>query len=242
MNYRDKFYSKYVSTHTSHLYGEVSLEDIKKQFPVWRKLFGRFLPKDKNAKIIDLGCGNGSFVYWLQQNGYLNAEGVDVSPEQIKAAQDLGIKNIYQDDCKNYLTGKKEIYDCIFMLHVLEHFNKEEVLDILEIIHQSLKINGILVITTPNAEAPVMGNQIRYGDFTHDTLFARNSIRQVLSVSNFKDIEVYPVPPMIHGFKSLTRFILWKCYVELKFKLYLLVETGSAKGIFTNSLIAVAKK
>ena len=241
MNYRDKFYSKYVSTHTSHLYGEVSLEDIKKQFPVWRKLFGRFLPKDKNAKIIDLGCGNGSFVYWLQQNGYLNAEGVDVSPEQIKAAQDLGIKNIYQANFQNYLIGKKEIYDFVFMHHVLEHFNKEEVLDILEIIHQSLKINGILVITTPNAESFFAG-QFRYGDFTHDTIFAKNSIRQVLLVSNFKNIKVYSTPPVVHGFKSLTRFILWKCYVELKFKLYLLVETGSAKGIFTNSLIAVAKK
>ena len=241
MNYRDKFYSKYISAHTSHLYGEVSLEDIKKQFPVWRKLFGRFLPKDKNAKIIDLGCGNGSFVYWLQQNGYLNAEGVDVSPEQIKAAQDLGIKNIYQDDCKNYLTGKKEIYDCIFMLHVLEHFNKEEVLDILEIIHQSLKINGILVITTPNAESFFAG-QFRYGDFTHDTIFAKNSIRQVLLVSNFKNIKVYSTPPVVHGFKSLIRFILWKYCIELVLKFYLLVETGAVRGIFTHSLIAVAKK
>jgi len=242
MNYRDKFYSKYVSTQVSQIFGEIDLDFIKKQFFVWRKFFGRFLPKDKNAKIIDLGCGNGSFVYWLQQNGYLNAEGVDVSPEQIKAAQDLGIKNIYQDDCKNYLTGKKEIYDCIFMLHVLEHFNKEEVLDILEIIYQSLKINGILVIATPNAEAPLMGNQIRYGDFTHDTIFAKNSIRQVLLVSNFKNIKVYSTPPVVHGFKSLIRFILWKYCIELVLKFYLLVETGAVKGIFTHSLIVVAKK
>jgi len=64
---RDKFYAKYVSTHTLPLYGEVGLIEIKKQFPAWQKYFGRFLPQDKNAKIIDLGCGNGGFVYWLQQ-------------------------------------------------------------------------------------------------------------------------------------------------------------------------------
>ena len=241
MNYRDKFYSKYVSAQVSQIFGEIDLDFIKKQFLVWRKFFGRFLPKDKNAKIIDLGCGNGSFVYWLQQSGYLNAEGVDVSPEQIKTAQDLGIKNIYQANFQNYLIGKKEIYDFVFMHHVLEHFNKEEVLDILEIIHQSLKINGILVITTPNAESFFAG-QFRYGDFTHDTIFAKNSIRQVLLVSNFKNIKVYSTPPVVHGFKSLIRFILWKYCIELVLKFYLLVETGAVKGIFTHSLIVVAKK
>jgi len=42
------------------------------------------LPEDKKAKIIDLGCGNGGFVYWLQQIGYQNAEGIDISAEQIE--------------------------------------------------------------------------------------------------------------------------------------------------------------
>lgn len=107
MNYRDKFYSKYVSTQTSQLYGEVSLEDIKKQFPTWKKYFGRFLPKDKNAKIIDVGCGNGSFVWWLRQIGYQNVEGIDISKEQVESASKLNIKNIFQADLREFLNNKK---------------------------------------------------------------------------------------------------------------------------------------
>jgi len=133
MTYRDKFYSKYVSSHTSRLYGEVFLGNIKKQFPVWQKYFGRFLPEDKKAKIIDLGCGNGGFVYWLQQIGYQNAEGIDISAEQIEAGQKLGIKNIRQADIKEFLiTQLPNNYDVIFMRDILEHFNKEEILDVLE--------------------------------------------------------------------------------------------------------------
>lgn len=237
MNYRDKFYSKYVSAHTSHLYGEVSLEDIKKQFPVWQKYFGRFLPGNKTAKIVDVGCGNGGFVWWLQQVGYQNAEGIDISAEQIEAGQKLGIKNIHQADIKNSLITK---YDAIFMRDVIEHFSKEEILDILETVFKSLKDNGIVIIQTPNAESPFSG-RFRYYDFTHEISFTESSIRQILLVFGFKNIEIYSQRPVIHGLKSFIRYILWKC-VENCLRFYLLIETGSGKGIFTQNLIVVAKK
>jgi 2-polyprenyl-3-methyl-5-hydroxy-6-metoxy-1,4-benzoquinol methylase len=237
MNYRDKFYSKYVSAQTSQLYGEVSLDLIQKQFPVWQKYFGRFLPEDKNSKILDFGCGNGGLVFWLQQIGYQNTEGIDISAEQIEAGQKLGIKNIRQADIKNSLITE---YDAIFMRDFIEHFNKEEILDVLETVFKSLKDNGIAVIQTPNAESPFSG-RFRYWDFTHEISFTESSIRQVLLVSGFKKVEVYPTPLVIHGLKSFVRHILWKC-IELKIKFYLLVETGSAKGIFTQNLIAAVKK
>ena len=91
------------------------------------------MPEDKKAEIIDLGCGNGGFVYWLQQIGYQNAEGIDISAEQIEAGQKLGIKNIRQADIKEFLiTQLPNNYDVIFMRDILEHFNKEEILDVLE--------------------------------------------------------------------------------------------------------------
>jgi len=39
MNYKDKFYSKYVSTHSAHLYGEARLEDIKKTISGLAEIF-----------------------------------------------------------------------------------------------------------------------------------------------------------------------------------------------------------
>lgn len=239
-NYRDKFYSQYVSTHTSHLYGEVSLGDIKRQFPIWQDYFGSFLPKDKNAKIIDLGCGSGSLVYWLQSIGYQNAQGVDISIEQVELAHKLGIKNIKRDDVRQYIKHCKEEFDLIFMRDLLEHFNKEEILNTLENIFSSLRKNGKVIIQVPNAEN-ILSGRIRYGDFTHELAFTENSMRQILLVSGFKHTEIFPQRPVIHGLKSFIRYFLWKL-IELGLRFYLLIETGSSKGIFTQNLIAVAEK
>jgi 2-polyprenyl-3-methyl-5-hydroxy-6-metoxy-1,4-benzoquinol methylase len=66
MDYREKIYSKYRSSHIKNLIGDVDLSFFKKQFPVWNKYYGEFLPKDKNVKILDIACGDGGIVYWLQ--------------------------------------------------------------------------------------------------------------------------------------------------------------------------------
>ncbi len=245
MDYRNKFYSKYISSHTACLYSKPTLKEIKKQFPIWQKYFGKFLPENKDAKIIELGCGSGGFIYWFKQIGYQVAEGVDISIEQVEIAKKLGIKNIYQADIKNFLNNSitnNSItkYDVVIMRDILEHFTKDEILDILELVYKSLKNNGIIIIQVPNAENPFSG-RLRYGDFTHEIGFTANSVRQALLIFSFENIAVYGTPPVIHGIKSFIRFILWKI-IEFCLRFYVIIETGSGKMIFTQNIIVIAKK
>jgi len=239
MSYREKIYSKYVSTNTLPLYGEASLDKIKKQFSAWQKYFGKFMPQDKNVKIIDVGCGNGGFVYWFEQLGYSNVEGVDISREQINQGKALGIKNINERDFRDIL-GAQNKYDMIFMRDVIEHFNKEEIMDILEKTLESLNSGGSLIIQAPNAEGP-FGSRLRYSDFTHEVSFTKNSAKQLFMATGFSSVDVYPVPVVVHGIKSFIRMVLW-FLIKAIIKFYLLAETGSADGIFTQNIIVVAKK
>ena len=85
MNYKDRFYTEYVSTHTLPRKGEVTLATLKDRAVVWGKTFGRFLPENKDARIIDLGCGYGSIVWWLQQAGFGDVEGIDGRASQLPA-------------------------------------------------------------------------------------------------------------------------------------------------------------
>ena len=114
MNYRDKFYSRYITSHTKSLYGETSLEEIKKQFLIWDSYFDKLLPKNKNIKILDLGCGDGGFIYWLHKKGFEFAIGIDISEEQVGQARKLGIKKVFQSDAKEFLKNRNEEYDLIF--------------------------------------------------------------------------------------------------------------------------------
>jgi 2-polyprenyl-3-methyl-5-hydroxy-6-metoxy-1,4-benzoquinol methylase len=240
MDYREKLYSTYVSTHTAHLYGEATIEGIRRQFPVWKGYYGRFLPKDKKAKILDIGCGNGGFVYYLESLGYNNSAGIDISREQVELAKNLGIKGIECADVASFFNEKEETYDMVFARDVIEHFPKDRVLELLESAFKSLKRGGVIIILTPNGESPFASRYL-YGDFTHEVAFTTNSLNQVLKTVGFREFSFYSTGPVPKGVKSVARFLIWKG-IEAVLKFYMLVETGSSKGIFTQNIIATATK
>ena len=240
MNYQDRLYAKYSSTHTEHLYGEVKKEDLRKYFYLWQSYFGKFLPENKNAEILDVGAGSGALVYWLQASGFRGAEGVDISEEQVEIAKKLGIPNIHKGNLFEFLPARQGKFDAIFARDVVEHFSKESVLEFMDMARAALKDGGVLVLQTLNAEN-IMWGRLRHGDFTHETAFTRTSMRQALLACGFGRVDIFPQRPIAHGLKSTIRYFLW-IFFEFLMRAYLLVETGSPDGIFTQNIIVGARK
>ncbi|MGY4706904.1 class I SAM-dependent methyltransferase [Candidatus Bipolaricaulota sp. J31] len=243
-DYRGQLYARYVSSHLTNIQ-KTSLEALKKhiekQRRVHRAYLGRFLPPDKRARILDIGCGYGSFLYFLQKEGYVNTVGIDISPEQVEIADKLGVKGIIQGDFMAFLKEHPDEFDLITALDVIEHFHKSEILSILRAIHQALKPGGIFVMRSPNADGPFAGRH-RYGDFTHEVAFTKSSVEQILSVVGFVDIQVRATGPVVYGFRSAVRWFMWQI-IRLFLKFYLAVETGSLRGhILTQNLIAAGRK
>lgn len=91
----------------------------------------------------------------------------------------------------------------------------------------------------PNGESPFAG-RIRYGDFSHEQIFTRVSINQVLKSSGFSEVHCYEDEPVIHGVKSLIRWILWKM-IRGVLRLYLVAETGAGgrRCIFSQNFLTV---
>ncbi|MEK7608639.1 MAG: class I SAM-dependent methyltransferase [Patescibacteria group bacterium] len=239
-DYRDELYGVYASGHTSHLYREETAETIGSEQPAWAAYFGGVLPRDKRARILDIGCGTGSFVYWLQGLGYANATGIDVSKEQVAIAEKLGITNIREGDLREALKAAASGYDAIVARDVLEHFKKEEVLEILKLVFLALAPGGVFIAQTLNGESPFVG-RLRYGDFTHETCFTKSSMEQILSWAGFSRVSIRPQDPVVHGFVSFVRSALF-VFAKYCLRGYLLLETGSSGGILTQNLIAAAWK
>lgn len=243
MNYKEKLYTKYVSGHISHYKGEVTLNTLKSRAMLWNKLFRKFLPENKSAAIIDLGCGPGTIAWWLQQAGYQNAQGIDISAEQIEAGRRIGVTNIEQGDIKEFLQGKKGCYDIIFARDVIEHFSKKEVFELLSLCFESLKNNGRMILQVPNGESPFAGRN-RYGDFTHEISFTAVSMAQLLRTVGFDQVSAYPQEPTFWPDPmSLIRLILWQ-FVKAFYKFLLYVELGSLSrvSIVSLNIIVVAIK
>ena len=60
------------------------LEGIQRER--WKKQFERLLPSNKNLKVLDIGTGPGFFTIILEELGYTNITGIDVS-EKIQLIQ-----------------------------------------------------------------------------------------------------------------------------------------------------------
>jgi 2-polyprenyl-3-methyl-5-hydroxy-6-metoxy-1,4-benzoquinol methylase len=238
-NWKDRLYASYISTKQSATTVDMNSGLALSSYPQLEHVIRKHVPADKRIHIADLGCGHGALVFCLKAFGYENVEGVDVSSEQVSLAHRLGINEVRQGDLIGYIQNRNSTYDVLFLMDVLEHMTKQEVVDLLGMVRNALKDGGRLIIHVPNAEG-IFGMRVRYGDFTHELCFTPQSIQQVLLASGFEDIAVYEDKPLVHGAKSLVRSLLWRL-LTLRERLLLLAETGTAGHILSQNMLVVAK-
>ncbi len=238
--FKEILYTNYVSTHNKTLYGELTVAKMEGISPVLDFHFKRHLPADKNAFLLDIGCGDGNFIYWLNKMGYKNAFGIDISAEQIEKGRKLGINNLICDDLLKYLNENKQKFDFIIARDVIEHFTRNEVFEILMLVNKNLTDKGRFVMQVPNGQG-IYYTSVFYGDYTHEMAYTITSVNQIILNTGYSKSACYPTGPVPHGLVSTIRYYLWKTKVA-RHKFWKMVETGNPNGIFTQNLIAVIDK
>lgn len=103
--------------------------------------------KNKNKLFLDIGCGNGTVLNLLKEDGYRNGYGVDISKLFIKEGNKKGLKNIHVYDGTN-LPFKNKYFDLIGSFNVLEHTKEPE--EFLKDQCSKLKKGGTLIVACPN--------------------------------------------------------------------------------------------
>jgi 2-polyprenyl-3-methyl-5-hydroxy-6-metoxy-1,4-benzoquinol methylase len=146
-----------------------------------------WLPIDKNAHILDIGCGWGAQLLSLWRAGYRRLEGVDASPEQAAMGKHLvkGRFEIHCRDGREFLCEHRGEYDLILMVSVIEHIPADEVVGFLKAAREALVPGGRLVLFAPNM-ANLTSTWIQFSDITHTTGFTEFSIQQVLDQAGFE--------------------------------------------------------
>ncbi|MDM8557726.1 class I SAM-dependent methyltransferase [Candidatus Parabeggiatoa sp. HSG14] len=183
-DYRDIIYANYRSAS----YGLLNPNGFNsKMAEGYQAAFSRFLPIDTKSRILDIGCGSGFLMQFLQQKGYKNVSGVDASIEQITFAKNNGL-SVTHGDGFTFLENHQG-YDLIFMTDIVEHLKKDELLKMLQRIQEALNPKGRVIMRTINASS-LYGNTSRYIDFTHEISFTETSLRQILFAIGFVDIEI----------------------------------------------------
>jgi 2-polyprenyl-3-methyl-5-hydroxy-6-metoxy-1,4-benzoquinol methylase len=240
-DYRDRIYQSYVSRFLSQK--TIPYTCDRRFYHDWARVaIGRIrhlLPERKDAHICDVGCGHGGLFYGLKQLGYTNMVGVDISPEQVELAHEIW-PNVVEGDAIKFLQNHPDSFDLITAFDFLEHFPKEEIFPVLDAFYAALRSGGRLILTTPNAESPLPTDS--WWDFTHEVCFTSNSMKQILQVAGFEDVQILPAEPVPHGVLSAIRWLLWQGFKALIY-FYNLVETSRpGSGVFTRGMIAAAIK
>lgn len=105
----------------------------------------RYLPRLRNGRLLDVGCGNGAFLQQMQELGW-QVEGIEPDPAAAKIAVSRGFQ-VMSNTLEN-ADLPQEQYDAITMSHVMEHFKKPTIA--VEKIASCLKHGGIFVSLSPN--------------------------------------------------------------------------------------------
>ncbi len=242
MNYRKTLYSNYHTTQSGRASGvdPISLFNREK----WRfsiEILPLVHTYSKTSKIYDFGCGSGSLLSVLQDAGYSNLLGMDLSSEQVKLAHQLGVDCVKEYDALAYLKENSDTYDLIFGMDIIEHFTKDELVELLTLIKQKLNPGGKAIFRTPNLDAP-FATVFANGAFTHENYMNASSAQQVCLACGFQNVNVYSSSTKVQNpLKEWIRKFVWGA-MKFKFKLTLFASGRSVQNvIFTPNMIIVAQ-
>lgn len=238
--YKRRLYEAYISS--GHRTFSVDLRaDLERSRPYRESLVRKFFPEDKDAAIVDLGCGTGLFVHMAHELGYRNAIGIDAAQALIEAGQAQGIQNISVDLIEDFLASTEDqSYDFVALMDVLEHMDRAEAMETLDGVLRILKPGGGFLMHVPNAGG-IFPGVIRYGDLTHELAFTKTSLNQMLSTVGFESVAVFEDLPVTNGLKSAARRLIW-IVGALPFRLMYAAETGSFDCCLTQNVTVFSRR
>lgn len=180
-----------------------------------------------NGKLLDVGCGIGTFLHLADKNGW-DAYGIDPSKSGCTYAKESYHLDVVCGDIfdASFSAGQ---FDVITLYHVLEHIS--ELNPFLKELRRILKPNtGKLVIEVPNGES--LHSRMQKADWPyihpHDHLyyFSTNSLSKLLKKHGFNNIEVGKPSrvssdkSLIFSLKQLTTTILVRFNLGTVIRLY----------------------
>jgi len=200
---------------------------------MYADVYGEHFAANKNALVLDVGCGSGSLLDALRTFGYQNSSGIDVDPGQVDACRKKGLNVTLVEDSRAYLESHPECFDQIFTFDVIEHIPHDQQLDFVAALVTALRPGGTFMCTVPNANSFV-GMRYRYIDWTHHESFTEHSLDFLLYSGGFRDIRILPAekPPRPESWLKVRAVLFyWAWKLARRWQRFnYMVELGPQQG------------
>lgn len=109
---------------------------------IFLHLLSKRIPRDKNLKILDAGCGTGLFAHYLQEFG--NVKGVDYHEDAVRLSKKRGVSAVRSDI--RHIPFKDNTFDVVTCIDVIVHQKIKSDVAIVRELRRVLKPGGILLL------------------------------------------------------------------------------------------------
>lgn len=220
-------------------------EDVESGYPrfdaFYRQNYLRYVPADRQSRILVISCGAGYFVKTLNEQGYSNVLGIDSFESKVAHARRHNL------DCREarafpFLAAHKQAFDTIICEQELNHLTKREMRILLRLVHESLTPGGTLIVHSLNGANPITGAEALAQNIDHFNTMTEYSLRQVLEYAEFQQIQVFPLHLYVF-YKNPANYVAWgiATLLHLLFRAAFILY-GKSNKIFTKKFGAVCRK
>ena len=207
----DEHYKSLKSQSSSVGRGGVSKFDIDR-YDFQIKQIENFL-ENKDASILDIGCGYGGLLLRLEEKGYKNIYGIEIEENCCRILE----KNNIQYSLGTVFDMEKinKSFDVVIISHVLEHIY--DLKKIKSIINKVLNKNGILYIEVPDTNNYSNFNYkpFDYFNFEHLNHFTQNTLNILFNKFNI----IHSGNSYIHRSQFSKMPILFSIYKNNKYNI-----------------------
>ena len=158
----------------------------------------------KPLQILDIGCGSGANLFWLQEYG--NVYGIDISEFAIDCAKKRGLKHLTVGSAEE-LPYEDNYFDFVFSVQVFYSIPGSD-LKAWEEAYRVLKPGGYFISLLPAYNFLFSNHDLASGTYR------RYDIKDILKASDKSRFEIYKVTfynfllfPLIAGFRLISKIL-----------------------------------
>lgn len=236
-----EFFNQFADNCGYDVFGETGYHRLINEF---LKYLSPYKREKGKFKIIDLGCGTGSFTSRLHKYGF-DLMALDISPRCISYARENYPDIEFMVGDIEHLDFDNNVFNVVFLSGVLHHFPKLS--HVLSECHRVLKKGGILLGYDPNRANPFMwlarAKQSPFysskGITENERLLSAREINEALVSGGFSEKKVYGISGIIYKYiDNKFSFLILPIYNFIE----KIMDLTALRYKFGSMLITYAKK